>query len=303
MTVIAAPGDTWGISGPTFLRVYLLAALVVVVGSIVHRRRILAGPPAADVSQLGPQQAAFLNGGNQLAIWASLGGLRGAGIVGVQPNRRLAVGGQLPPGSTPLDRAIHYAAGRNLYASELGRDRSVLRALEQLRDGLQRQGLALTQAQRLSARRGSFLLLSLVLLGVARVVAGLANDHPVGFLLLVLIPLAVAAALIARVPWRTRAADVALRELRRRNLHLAPASAPAYATYGAAGAALGVALFGTASLWAMDPGFAEQAEIQRQALSSGGASSGGTSCSGGGSSCSGGSSCGGGGGCGGGCGG
>ncbi|WP_433343288.1 TIGR04222 domain-containing membrane protein [Micromonospora sp. CA-111912] len=303
MTVIAAPGDTWGISGPTFLWVYLLAALVVVVGSIVHRRRVLAGPPAADVGQLGPQQVAFLNGGNQLAIWTSLGGLRGTGIVGVKPNRRLSVGGQLPPGSTPLDRAVHHAASRNLYASELGRDGWVLRALEQLRDGLQRQGLALTQAQRLSARRGSFLLLSLVLLGVARVVAGLANDRPVGFLFLVLLPVAVAAALIARVPWRTRAADVALRELRRRNLHLAPDSAPAYATYGAAGAALGVALFGTASLWAMDPGFAEQAEIQRQALSSGGSSSGGTSCGGAGSSCSGGSSCGGGGGCGGGCGG
>ena len=68
---------------------------------------------------------------------------------------------------------------------------------------------------------------------------------------------------------------------------------------------MGVALFGTASLYALDPGFAAQAEIQRQAsnASSGSSCSGssGTSCSSSSSSCSGGSSssCGGGSSCGG----
>ncbi|MFF3854760.1 TIGR04222 domain-containing membrane protein [Micromonospora sp. NPDC002575] len=303
MRVLAASGDTWGIPGPTFLGFYLLAGLVVVVGAIVHRRRVLAGPPAVGSPQLGPQQVAYLNGGNQLAVWTSLGGLRGTGVIGVRADRRLAVGGPLPAGATPLDRAVHHAANQGLYARELGRDRWVTQALEQLRQGLEQQGFALTAAQRHAARRGSYLLFTLVALGLFRIIAGLSNDRPVGFLVLAVIPLAIVSALIARVPWRTRAADRALRELRRTNVHLAPASAPAYATYGAAGAAMGVALFGTAALWAMDPGFAEQAEIQRQALAGTGSSSGG-GCGGGssdsGSSCSGGSSCGGGGGCGGG---
>jgi uncharacterized protein (TIGR04222 family) len=298
MTVLAAPGDTWGISGPLFLRVYLLAAAVVVVGSIVHRVRVLAGPPAGDVGQLGPQQVAYLNGGEQLAIWSSLGGLRSSGTIGVRPDRRLTTGGPMPAGTTPLDQAIHLAASRNATTRELRRDEWVRRALDQLRTSLEQRRLALTPARRAALRRGPFLLSALLLLGIFRIFAGLENDRPVGWLVLSQLPLIVAAVMLYRVPWRTRAATRALRGLRQQHTYLAPASAPAYATYGPAGAAMGVALFGTASLWAMDPGFAEQAEIQRQA-----ASGGGSSGCGGGSSCSGGSSCGGGGGCGGGCGG
>jgi hypothetical protein len=62
---------------------------------------------------------------------------------------------------------------------------------------------------------------------------------------------------------------------------------------------MGVALFGAASLYAMDPAFAAEAEIQR-ITASGGTSGFTGGDGGGGSSCSGGSSCGGGGGCGGG---
>ncbi|MGC4805965.1 TIGR04222 domain-containing membrane protein [Micromonospora sp. DT233] len=306
MIVLAAPGDTWGVPSRTFLALYLAAALVIVVGALVHRRRLFSGPPVADVGQLGPQQVAFLNGGEQLAIWTALGGLRGTGVVGVRSDRRLATGGPLPSGCTPLDYAIHHAAHRNRYARELRRDEQVRRAVEQLREGLERQGLVVGAKGRSAARRASIVLALLAVLGVFRTTAGLSNDRPVAYLILLLFPVVLAAVLLRRVPRRTRAADAALRDLRRRNAHLAPTSAPAFATYGAAGAAMGVALFGTASLWAMDPGFAEQAEIQRQALTGSGYASGGgsgcggaSSCSGGSSSCSGGSSCGGGGGCGG----
>lgn len=148
--------DTWGISGPTFLRFYLLAALVVVVGSIVYRSRILAGQPAAGTGQLGPQQVAYLNGGDQLAIWTALGGLRGCGAVGVTPDRRLTTGGPLPSGVTPLDQAVHHAARNHLRTRELARDQRVSRALTELREGLQRQGLALqpSSAPRRGAARG-----------------------------------------------------------------------------------------------------------------------------------------------------
>jgi hypothetical protein len=97
---------------------------------------------------------------------------------------------------------------------------------------------------------------------------------------------------------RTKAGTAALGTLRAQHSYLSPKQSPAYATYGAAAAGMGVALFGAASLYALDPGFAAEAEIQRDMASGGSGYSGdGGSSS---SSCSGGSSCGGGGGCGGG---
>ncbi|MFC0100372.1 TIGR04222 domain-containing membrane protein [Micromonospora marina] len=301
------PSDTWGIPGPVFLRWYLLLAVVVVVGAIVHRRRMLEGTPVAVHGGLGPQQVAFLNGGDQLAVWAALGGLRHAGVVGVRPDRRLTTGGPLPAGATPVDQAVHHAASRGLHTRELAADEWVRRAVDELRDDLVRRGLALDQERRRTLRRGALLVGFLLAIGIVRTVTGLFNDRPTGWLLLSLFPLGLAFVLLNRVPWRTRAATAALNDMRRRHAWLRPDAGPAYATYGPTEVALGVALFGTATLWTMDPGFAEQAEIQRQALGHTGGASTGTSCGGGptagGASSCGGSSCGGGGGCGGGCGG
>ncbi|TDB71071.1 TIGR04222 domain-containing membrane protein, partial [Micromonospora sp. KC723] len=272
MTVLAAPDDTWGIPGPLFLGLYLSAVLVAVVGALVHRSRVLAGQGAATAGRLDPQQVAYLNGGDQLAVWSALGGLRGSGAVGVRPDRRLTTGTPLPAGATPLDQAVHHAARRHLHARELVRDGWVARALTDLREGLERQGLVLSAERRSAARGGALVLVGLLTLGAVRATTGLANGRPVGFLLLALVALTVTTILLSRVPRRTRAANAVLRELRRRHAHLTPASAPAYATYGPAGAAMGVALFGTVSLWGLDPGFAEQAEIQRQASGVGGSS-------------------------------
>jgi hypothetical protein len=68
------------------------------------------------------------------------------------------------------------------------------------------------------------------------------------------------------------------------------------ATYGAAGAALSVGLFGTMALWAADPAFAANvAMVQSAGSGGGGGSSDGGGCGGGSSSCGGGGGCGGGG--------
>ncbi|MET8372328.1 TIGR04222 domain-containing membrane protein [Micromonospora profundi] len=304
MIVHAASGDTWGIPGPTFLRFYLVATAVVVALAVWHRVRLAAGPRSAFVEPLGPQQAAYLNGGPGLAVHAALGGLRGSGAIGVGPDRRLLTTGPAPTGLTPLDQAIHWAAHQRSRARDLGQDQRVRTALDQLRTGLEERGLLPTAARRATARRWVRILAVLLVLGVVRLAAGLFNGRPVGYLVATLFGVLVAVLLLWRIPQTTRAGRAALRDLRRQHTHLAPGSAPAYATYGAAGAAMGVALYGAASLWAIDPGFAEQAEIQRQAMASGGWSSGYSGGSSGttGSSCGGGSSCGsgGGGGCGGG---
>ncbi|MGW3613944.1 TIGR04222 domain-containing membrane protein [Micromonospora sp. NPDC005163] len=305
MTDLAASGDTWGIPGPTFLRLYLVATAVMVALAVWHRFRRPASASVSVSEPLSPQQAAYLNGGPRLAVHAAVGGLRGAGAIGVGPDRRLLTTGPAPTGLTPLDQAVHWAAHQRARAGDLPGDQRVRTALDQLRAGLEQRGLLLSHERRAAARHWTLGLVGLLAIGGYRLFAGLSNGRPVGYLLLAMVAVLAAALVLWRVPNLTRAGRAALRDLRRQHAHLSPASSPAFATYGAAGAAMGVALYGTVSLWALDPGFAEQAEIQRQAAASSSGwssgSSGGTSGDGGGSSCNGGSSCGGGGG--GGCGG
>jgi uncharacterized protein (TIGR04222 family) len=296
---LAATGDTWGIPGPSFLALYLVLIVAVAVASSVHRRILFRGPSLVSATGLGPQQVAYLGGGARLAVYTAIGGLRAAGAIGAGPGRTLVQTGPLPSGVTPLDRAVHHAAGRQVRAREVGSDQWVASALEELRAGLERGGFTVTREQRRAAMMWGIAGGALVLLGIARIVDGVQNDKPVGFLipLLFLAGVVTVVMLVRAAATRTRAATRAIRELRRRNHHLSPSQQPSFATYGATGAAMGVALFGTGTLFAMDPAFAAEAEIERAAAYSAGAGSAGTS-----GGCSGGSSCGGGGG-GGGCGG
>jgi uncharacterized protein (TIGR04222 family) len=292
---LAAAGDTWGITGPTFLVLFIGALAGVAVLSAIHRRILFAGRSDTYAARLTGQQAAYLSGREKLAVWSSIGALRAAGAIGGGPGRTLVQTGPLPAGATPLDAAVHNAAGRRVRARDLATDQWVVSALAQLREGLEQAGLAVTPAQRRTARMWALVAGLVLVIGLARVVDGVQNDRPVGYLLglLFFAAVLVIVMLVRANASQTRAARQALRDLRGRHTHLSPALSPSYATYGASGAAMGVALFGTSSLYAIDPAFAAQAGIQRAAA---GGSSGG-----GGSSCSGGSSCGGGGG--GGCGG
>ncbi|GIJ11771.1 TIGR04222 domain-containing membrane protein [Micromonospora andamanensis] len=304
MTGFAVDYDTWGVPSSTFITLYLVATVVAVAVVLIRRRALLGGRAAPPADQLSPQQVAYLNGGADFAVWTSLGALRSQGAIGVDPAGLLTTDGPLPPAVTSLDRAIHYAATQRVPAKDVRRAEWVERALTELRDGLDKRGLAIGPDRRAALRQGPLLLVALLVLGVARIIAGIANDRPVWYLVLTVLALAaLTAVLLVRVPRRTRAAEAALRTLRQRNRHLAPAANPAYATYGAAGAGMAVALYGTASLWALDPVFAQQAQIQRHVAAGGASSSGG--CGGGSTAgaggCGGGSSCGGGGG--GGCGG
>lgn len=296
---VAETGDTWGISGPTFLLLFFLLLVGLVVASAVHRRLLFRGGSGTDVARLGAQQIAYLNGGGKLAVYTALGGLRAAGAIGSGPDRTLVQSGPLPSGATPLDSAVYHAAGQRIRARDVGTHQWVQTAVQELHDGLERAGLVVTGGQRRTARLWALAGAALVLLGAARIVDGLQNDKPVGLLILLLVAAVVSTVvlLVRSGVTQTRAAARGLRELRRRNHHLTPQLSPSYATYGATGAAMGIALFGTASLYAMDPAFAAEAEIQR-AATSGGAYSGTSGCSGGSSDS--GSSCGGGGGCGGG---
>jgi uncharacterized protein (TIGR04222 family) len=314
---LAATGDTWGIPGPTFLVYFLAAVIGVAVLSAIHRRILFRGDPAATSSpwssapsggpgvgsstaRLGPQQVAYLGGRDKLAVYTAIGGLRAAGAIGSGPDRTLVQTGHLPAGVTPLDTAVYNAAGRRIRGRDVVRDQWVTAAVTQLREGLENAGLAVTAAQRRTARLWALAAGGLAVFGMLRFVAGMQNDKPVvllfpaTFFALLMTILALTKA--NRVP--TYAASRTIRDLRRQHTYLSPRQSPSYATYGAAGAAMGVALYGAASLYAMDPAFAAEAEIQR--ISATGGSAGYSGGDGGSSSDSGGSSCGGGGGCGGG---
>jgi uncharacterized protein (TIGR04222 family) len=297
--------DTWGIPGPTFLAYFIGATVAVAVLSAIHRKILFRGDRTARVDDLGAQQVAYLNGGDRLAVYAALGGMRAAGLIGTGPGHTLVQTGPLPGGVTPLDAAIHNAAGRQVRSRAVLEDQWVRSALDQLRDALERRGLVVGKAAVRTARMWGLAAGALVVIGVLRLIAGTQNDKPVGLLIPVLVVAVIVLILVARRGTRvaTAAATKGMRDVRQRHEHLAPASSPAYATYGASGAAMGVALFGASTLYTMDPAFAADAEIQRIAASGGGtgassACGSSSSCSSG-SSCSGGSSCGGGGGCGG----
>lgn len=303
MIIPAPAGDTWGVPGPAFLIGYLLLATAVVLLSVLARRRLFAGHGAPGHHQLHPQQAAHLHGGSRLALYTSLGGLRAANVIGTGPDGALAPTGQLWAGVTTLDTAVYNAAGRRLRARSLSADTWVVNALTELRTGLESAGLAVSPAARRTARLWSLLPAGVAALGLLRMAAGAANDKPVGYLIPVVAVLAVVAvAQYLRVPAATRAGTAAVAALRRENHYLSPTQSPSYATYGAGSVAMGVALFGTASLYAADPTFAAEAGIRRDDATGGGSGDSGSS-SGGGDSSGGGSSCGSGGGCGGGCGG
>ncbi|MBO2452526.1 TIGR04222 domain-containing membrane protein [Actinomadura barringtoniae] len=330
-------GDLWGISDQTFLIAYASAGVVCLVLALAVRIAVRGGHPAT--REIHPYEASYLTGGGRHAIATSLMALRLDGAVDVTPDGQVWAAGPLRTATTPLDQAIHAAVqrGEGGTTARLTVDDGVRQAIEDLRDGLAVQGLALSKSGRRTVYLASLPLKAVILLGLVRWVWMIFDHHMSAraFLVFPVIFVLVAAFNLVGGKDRetTRAGRAALRELAERNAHLDPKMSPAWATYGIGGAALGVALFGTAALMSIDPAFSQTMGLGRylqlagSSASSGwsGSSSssssgvvcsstasvcsssgcgGGSSCGGGGSSCGGGSgcgsSCGGGSGCGGG---
>jgi uncharacterized protein (TIGR04222 family) len=309
---LSATSTTWDLGGSTFLMFYLALAVLTLGIAVVQRRRLLAGPATVRTSDLTPAQVAYLSGGPRLAVYTALAALRHAGAVGVgpAPDRHLIVAGPRPIGATNLEAAIYGAAGGRLKPYQLAADSGVSMELTRLRTELQRAGLLPNADVQRSLLTWSRALLGVQLLGAVWLLVGFVNDRPLLPLIVLVVPFSAVAVLLRRPSVRTRAGDQALATLRQEHAHLAPTHRPAWNTYGPTGVAMSVAMFGTAAIWAADPQFAGEAEIeQRMGAGSGGsgwnggADAGSSGSCGGSSGDGGGSSCGGGGGCGGGSGG
>src|SRR6185312_13681604 len=67
---VAGMGETWGISGPTFLLFYVVLAVVVLIASIRGRRAVtrVGGPEPVTAIRTRPHDVAYLNGGAELAL-------------------------------------------------------------------------------------------------------------------------------------------------------------------------------------------------------------------------------------------
>lgn len=297
---LAATGDTWGISGTTFLIGYGVIALVVLVAAI-RTRRVLADParkaPIPDLASR-PNDAAFLNGGGDLAICSSLASLRLRGLVQARRGTISAIG---RPDGDDLDRAVMFVTTSPVPRSRLVWQRPVGIALDRIESRLVAEGLLLSVVTRRKIRSVGLWMLAVAAIGFARILAGIAFARPIGYLIIeFLAVVVVTVVLFVKVPRRTRSGDRLLASMRNDLDRYAPAQRPDWTVYGASAAALGVGLYGASALWASDPAMAEELAVHR--MSSGGGSTGGSD-GGSGSSCGGGGGGGCGGGGGGGCGG
>ena len=81
--------NTWGISGPQFLLLYLVAFAVTVLGVVLARRRALASDDgAAGPAHLDPYEAAELNGGGALVATTAVSNLLRSGRLASSSRRR-----------------------------------------------------------------------------------------------------------------------------------------------------------------------------------------------------------------------
>ncbi|MFY1699507.1 MULTISPECIES: TIGR04222 domain-containing membrane protein [unclassified Solwaraspora] len=276
-------GDTWGIPGPTFLALFGFAAAILLVVNVAYRLLALAGREQTRPDELTGTEVAYLAGGVARAVQAALGALRTAGAIDVAAGGRLSAPGPLPAGADDLTATVHRCAREQRRVRDLPDNIWVRQSLDRLHDRLTDRDLLVPPARRTTARWLGAAMLALTGVGVLRLIAGMSTGRPIGYLMLLLaLTVPIGLFLTVKVPTVTAAGRRALAELARRHRHLAPSNRPSYATYGAADAAMGVALFGAVALWAMDPDFAQTAEIERNATNSGGGDGGGSGDGGGG---------------------
>ena len=255
---------------PLFIWYYLGVAAIVFVGALLHRRRVLDQPSGLPLSEISPAQAGYLDSGERLAVYSSLAALRRADAVGVTADRRLTTTGPLPPEPTRLDTAVYAAAGSGLSQQWLRADPAVQAAVTELKQGLERAGLLLSPEVRRSARRGAWLMLALLAVGVARLAIGLGQGAPVGYLSAALSLVLIAyLVLIARLPRLSLAADAILAQLRRGHRQLAPPVKPDLRSQDRHTVAMVVALYGMGAMSTLDPVMAQEAHDETEPTDTG----------------------------------
>ncbi len=183
--MVAAGLDTWGISGPSFLKLY--GTLSVLVGVLLWwiRRRLLSPGRRTTGGELDEYQLAYLNGGVGLAVTAAAARLCADGVLAPAATRHtLEVRRHLPEvHAAPIERELygmmrdHRVASPNELQQELRGSAALVELRRQLIDA--RLLVSGDTAQRVG--RLWLATVPLLALGVVRVVAGTHNHKPVAF--------------------------------------------------------------------------------------------------------------------------
>ncbi|WP_369637340.1 TIGR04222 domain-containing membrane protein, partial [Nocardia sp. JMUB6875] len=288
----AAASDTWGISGPDFIRFYVTAGVIAVAYGVVWRAGVQCWPRPlrSPAKSLRPSETAMLVN-YRLPVMSAVAQLRGHELIDADGEPLDTPGGTEQRDLDPLSRELYAYLSTHSKRSVTDMLDGTLEPCRTLREDLTARGYLFGDTRRNILWAGLIPLPALVVLGVVRLFAGLEAHHPVGFLAISLIVLAAVTWALAYPPRLTLRGRSALTRSRMRNRHLSPDKSPAYSAYGPDSAALAVALFGGFVLWNFDPALAGAIEPAHVWTGAYGGYSGGSFGSGGG-----GGGCGGGGG-------
>ncbi|RZS31434.1 uncharacterized protein (TIGR04222 family) [Herbihabitans rhizosphaerae] len=316
--------EPWGLNGPQFLTVYWIAVAVAVAAVIAVRAWSRKPVPTQPGTTPDAYELALLSGGFPRVTDTAMAAAVDRGALRVSREGAITVTGA-PPGDPVQAFLLSQmpSPARLGQVIEIDWERSAID--EAMTERLAARGLIASPSRLAAAFRWHWPLVALFVIGVARLIVGIAGDYPVGYLVLSLCAVGViwlgcALALHHNGSVPTLAGHRAVRDAKARTPARDPRGQVTEAET-AAGVLLPVALYGLAAypddaigglfyqyLGAV-PGTPLAAQPMQPAQGgggSGGGSSCGSSCGGSscgsGSSCSsgGGSSCGGGGGCGGG---
>jgi uncharacterized protein (TIGR04222 family) len=271
-------GQPWGLSGPSFLLLYVALLAVCAAALVLGRRSARRQRRPSYSGPLSIDELAYLGGGYERMAQVALVSLLDDGSVRVQSRGRLHLVGTPSPGTGARATVAEYLRDHpaTTYSRGLVGTVAASAGARSVADGLQSRGLVLDDADRRVARQGVPLLAGLVGLGVLRWLEGVQAGRPVGGLTLLLV---VAAALALwgwrRPPVRTRPGDAALKE---QQAQVGDGLLAAGAAPGAA-AVLAVACLGLA---AWDDEELRRAAFPAAVYATGGDGGGGGGCGGGG---------------------
>jgi uncharacterized protein (TIGR04222 family) len=188
-----------------------------VVGLALVLRRMLQWqkPSATTLSQLDLYETAYLSGGTDRVVQVAITQLAAQDWVELKTTGTIALKNGLPPIANAIERSVAQAIAKTGKLASIVRN--VESAMPPLRDRLIQANLILPADHASKIKRYPALLMGASLvLGLIRLVVGIARERPVGFLILLCLIVAVITALFATVqPQQTTASgDRLLQQLR-----------------------------------------------------------------------------------------
>ncbi|MFP2934171.1 TIGR04222 domain-containing membrane protein, partial [Pyxidicoccus sp. 3LG] len=254
------------LSGPEFLALAVPLLLVTFVFAKALRwwMRQPGDPLRRFTRDIGPYEAAALRG-REAVVDAALASLAHQKLLGLGVDHLEAVG-KVPFNAPLAERLVHAAVSEGEVKSSELLERAEP-AIQQLRRTLLERGWLVDDAWSLRARWLPMLpLVAVLLMCVAKLMVGLEQGRPVGFLVFILIFGVIACIQGFKAPWRSRSGDTVLRQLleEQEPLKETARSATSASALSTRDMAFAVGLYGLTAV-----GYTEFELMRRQMASSG----------------------------------